>query len=94
MNSEILWAFAIVALSLTLSPGADWAYMIAAGIQKRVIPAILGIVVGYVIVVLIVATGLGVTLAKFPALLNRTYHDWRDLFGLFGHSNATKCRKN
>ena len=62
--------FWTVALLLALTPGADWAYAIAAGLQPRsVVPSILGMVCGYVVVVAVVALGVGALVTEYPAAL-------------------------
>jgi len=62
--------FWTVALLLALTPGADWAYAIAAGLQPRsVVPSILGMVSGYVVVVVVVAIGVGALVTEYPAAL-------------------------
>lgn len=63
-------AFLAVDLLLILTPGADWAYAIAAGLRDRsVIPAVAGLVVGYAGHTLLVVAGLAAVVAASPALL-------------------------
>lgn len=62
--------FWTVALLLALTPGADWAYAIAAGLQPRsVVPSILGMVGGYLVVVIAVAVGIGALVTEVPGTL-------------------------
>ncbi len=62
-----LW---IVAVLLALTPGADWAYAIAAGLRARVVaPSILGVLAGYAVVIVVVALGVGALVTKFPVAL-------------------------
>lgn len=70
MDWSLVFEFWVIALILTCTPGADWAYSIAAGIRaKSVGPSVLGIVFGYVVVVSVVAAGLGTVIARYPAAL-------------------------
>lgn len=70
MNSSLVFQFWVVGLMLTLTPGADWAYVIAAGLRARsVVPSILGIVFGYAVVVTIVAVGVGALVTEYPMVL-------------------------
>jgi threonine/homoserine/homoserine lactone efflux protein len=62
--------FWTVAIMLALTPGADWAYAIAAGLQPRsVVPSVLGMVGGYLVVVVAVAIGIGALVTEAPAAL-------------------------
>lgn len=65
-----LFGFWTLSLSLTCVPGLDWAYLISAGLQKRVLPALCGMLLGYLLVILLVAAGLGVVIASYPPLLH------------------------
>ncbi|MET3450998.1 LysE family translocator [Curtobacterium sp. 1544] len=70
MDLTLMLQFWTVALLLALTPGADWAYAIAAGLQPRsVVPSILGMVSGYVVVVVVVALGIGALVTEYPAAL-------------------------
>jgi threonine/homoserine/homoserine lactone efflux protein len=63
-------AFWVVALLLIAVPGADWAYAIGAGLAGRSVPlAIGGLVLGYALLTVIVAVGVGALVAGTPALL-------------------------
>lgn len=62
--------FWVVAVLLALTPGADWAYAIAAGLRaKSVVPSVAGMISGYVVVVVVVAVGLGALITRYPAAL-------------------------
>lgn len=62
--------FWLIAILLTLTPGADWAFAIGAGLRSRsVAPAVLGMVSGYAIVIACVAFGLGTLVTRFPMIL-------------------------
>lgn len=62
--------FALVAALFTLMPGADWAYAIAAGLRSRsIVPPVLGLASGYVLMVGVLAVGLGALVASRPGTL-------------------------
>ncbi len=70
MDAVLVAQFWFVAALLVLTPGADWAYAIASGVQSRsFVPSILGILVGYAVVVAVVAVGVGAFVARFPMAL-------------------------
>jgi threonine/homoserine/homoserine lactone efflux protein len=63
-------AFWAVALLLILCPGADWAFTLSAGLRSRsVVPAVSGLLLGYLAVTLVVAVGVGALVAGSPAIL-------------------------
>ena len=63
-------AFWAVAVLLIVTPGADWAFTISAGLRGRsVFPAVSGLVLGYAAVTLVVATGVGTLVAGSPSIL-------------------------
>ncbi len=62
--------FWMVSLLLVLVPGADWAYAIAAGLRDRsVLPAVAGLLAGYVALTAVVAAGVAALVARWPLLL-------------------------
>ena len=75
-------AFWGVSMLFIMSPGADWSYAISAGIHKRVLPSVTGLLFGHVLATLIVAAGLGLVLAQHPqalmvlSLLGAAYLAW------------------
>ncbi|MEA5453155.1 LysE family translocator [Sinomonas sp. JGH33] len=70
MDLAPLAGFAAIALTLSLTPGADWAYTIAAGIRRgSPVPSVAGLCTGYLGHTLVVAAGLGVLLAGRPELV-------------------------
>lgn len=70
MDASLLVQFWVIAVSLALTPGADWAYAIAAGLRARsVVPSVLGMIFGYVVVVVVVAVGLGALVTRYPVAL-------------------------
>jgi len=67
----MLTAFWLVSFSLVMTPGADWAYAISAGMRHRAImPAVSGMLLGYVVITLTVAAGVGALVASLPAVLS------------------------
>jgi threonine/homoserine/homoserine lactone efflux protein len=63
-------AFWLVSFLLVLVPGADWAYAIAAGLRDRtVLPAVAGLLAGYVALTAAVAAGLAALVARSPLVL-------------------------
>ncbi|WP_016906723.1 LysE family translocator [Streptomyces xiaopingdaonensis] len=70
MDTTTLAAFLAVDLLLVFTPGADWAFAIAAGLRDRsVVPAVAGLLAGYVGYTLLAVAGLAVLVASSPALL-------------------------
>lgn len=65
-----LAAFWVVSFLLVVTPGADWAYAISAGLRYRsVLPAVGGLLAGYVVITLVVAGGAAALLARTPGAL-------------------------
>ncbi|MFJ1652871.1 LysE family translocator [Streptomyces sp. NPDC088337] len=63
-------AFWTVSLLLVLVPGADWAYAITAGLRHRtIVPAVGGLLAGYVVLTLVVAAGVAALVARSPLVL-------------------------
>lgn len=58
------WA---VAALLIIVPGPDWAFAISAGLSGRAVPAVTGIVLGYLAVTVLLAAGGGALVAASPA---------------------------
>lgn len=91
----MLAAFWVVSFAVVMTPGADWAYAITAGTRDRaIVPAILGILGGYLAITIVVAAGLGSLLASIPAalpaltLLGAAYLFWLGLHAIFGQARA------
>lgn len=71
MDVQIIGAFWVVSFLFIMSPGADWAYAIAAGITgRRVAPAVSGMLLGHGIAIIVVAAGLGAVLAQYPSIIS------------------------
>jgi threonine/homoserine/homoserine lactone efflux protein len=70
MDSASLLSFLALDLLLVCVPGADWAYVISAGLRDRSpLPAVAGLVTGYALHTVLAAAGLAVLVAGSPALL-------------------------
>ncbi|RSM74779.1 LysE family translocator [Kibdelosporangium aridum] len=70
MDFGAVATFLVIDLLLVLTPGADWAFTIAAGIRDRsVVPAVTGLVIGYAGHVVLVTAGLAALVAANPGLL-------------------------
>ncbi|GGT24517.1 LysE family translocator [Streptomyces chromofuscus] len=70
MDSAILLSFLALDLLLVCVPGADWAYVISAGLRDRSpVTAVAGLVSGYALHTVLAAAGLAVLVAGSPALL-------------------------
>ncbi|HEX6449763.1 MAG TPA: LysE family transporter [Trebonia sp.] len=63
-------AFWTVSFLLVLVPGADWAYAITAGLRDRsVLPAVGGLLAGYVALTAVVAAGVAALIVRWPLAL-------------------------
>jgi threonine/homoserine/homoserine lactone efflux protein len=70
MAVSTIAAFWAVSFLLVITPGADWAYAIAAGLRYRtVVPAVGGMLAGYLLVTVVVAAGVAALLARSPLAL-------------------------
>lgn len=70
MELSVIFAFWCVSILFVLTPGADWAYAILAGIKGQfVFTAVSGLVIGHLIAILCVAAGVGVLVKHYPILL-------------------------
>jgi threonine/homoserine/homoserine lactone efflux protein len=70
MDTTTVAAFLAVDLLLVFTPGADWAYAIAAGLRDRsVVPAVAGLIAGYAGYTLLAVAGLVVLVASSASLL-------------------------
>jgi len=71
MSPSIFAAFWAVSLLFVITPGADWAYAISAGLFGRVvIPAVAGLLIGHLLATVIVAAGVGGLIASNPLALS------------------------
>ena len=70
MDTTTVAAFLAVDLLLVFTPGADWAYAIAAGLRGRsVVPAVAGLIAGYAGYTLLAVAGLVVIVASSAPVL-------------------------
>ncbi|MGC7840964.1 LysE family translocator [Pseudomonas wayambapalatensis] len=70
MTLSVLAAFWAVSLLFVITPGADWAYAISAGMRGRwVMPAVAGMLSGHFMATLVVAAGVGSLIAGHPLAL-------------------------
>ena len=70
MAAGSVLAFWAVALLLIITPGPDWAFTISAGLRGRcVYLAVSGLLLGYTVVTLVVAAGVGALVAGSPSTL-------------------------
>jgi threonine/homoserine/homoserine lactone efflux protein len=71
MTFSVFVAFWAVSILFIITPGADWAYAISAGLKHRVvIPAVGGLLSGHLIATMIVAGGVGTLVANHPMALS------------------------
>ncbi|MFG2650662.1 LysE family translocator [Streptomyces sp. NPDC048436] len=70
MAVSSITAFWAVSVLLILVPGADWAYAINAGLRDRsVVPAVGGLLLGYLALTAVVAAGVAAVVARTPSVL-------------------------
>lgn len=70
MTAGTVAAFWGVSVMFAMTPGADWAYAISAGLRhRRVSPAVVGMLSGHLAVTVLVACGLAAVMASTPGLL-------------------------
>ncbi|HEY5881144.1 MAG TPA: LysE family translocator [Nakamurella sp.] len=63
-------AFWMLSLMLAITPGADWAYAISAGLRHRtVVPAVGGLLLGHLAATVVVAAGVAAVLARSPLVM-------------------------
>jgi threonine/homoserine/homoserine lactone efflux protein len=70
MNLSALIAFLAVDLALVLTPGADWAFAIAAGLRGRSVASVAGLAGGYAVHAALVTAGVGALLARSASALD------------------------
>ena len=83
-------AFWAVSILFVVTPGADWAYAISAGMRNRAVPAVSGLLLGHLAATLVVAAGVGALVAGAPlaltvlTVLGSGYLLWLG-FGMLAH---------
>jgi threonine/homoserine/homoserine lactone efflux protein len=71
MTFSVFVAFWAVSILFVITPGADWAYAISAGLKGRVVlPAVGGLLSGHLVATVIVAAGVGALVANHPIALS------------------------
>jgi hypothetical protein len=67
MKPGQLLAIAAIAATLIAIPGPDWAFILAAGARNRVVlPAAAGLVIGYALIIVVAALGVGPLVTAAP----------------------------
>ena len=69
MTGIAIAAFWGTSILFIITPGADWAYAITAGMQRRTVPAVAGLLTGHAVATLIVAAGVGALVSGLPGAL-------------------------
>jgi threonine/homoserine/homoserine lactone efflux protein len=70
VDPTLLLAFWGVTFMLIVVPGPDWAFTLAAGVRDGVVlPAVTGLVLGYAVLTVLVAVGVGALVARSPLVL-------------------------
>ncbi|WP_426515584.1 LysE family translocator [Diaminobutyricibacter sp. McL0618] len=70
MEPYLLLAFAGIAATLIVVPGPDWAFILASGLRHHVVvPAVGGLMLGYLMLTVVVAIGVGPLVAAIPWML-------------------------
>lgn len=71
MTATLFFAFWAVSMLFVITPGADWAYAISAGLKGRgVVPAVAGLLSGHVLATAVVVAGTGALVAGHPRVLS------------------------
>ncbi len=71
MDMGVVAGFWMVSFLLIMTPGADWAWVITAGISGRdIIPAVMGLMSGHLLATLVVVAGTGALIAGHPLALS------------------------
>ncbi|MGR3806636.1 LysE family translocator [Pasteurella testudinis] len=70
MIEQLMVGFWVLSLSLVLTPGMDWAYVMAAAAGGRVWAALFGMLLGYLLVIFLVMAGVGAVVVANPVLLH------------------------
>ncbi|MBV1778271.1 LysE family translocator [Paeniglutamicibacter sp. ABSL32-1] len=77
MDLQVIYGFIAVSFALAMTPGADWAYAISAGLGRhRVSSAVAGLCSGYIFHTLLIVGGMAALIAGMPQLLS-----WLTLIG-------------
>lgn len=97
MTLSMFVAFWAVSILFVITPGADWAYAISAGLKGRVVvPAVAGLLSGHLVATVIVAAGVGTLVAGHPVAMavltvaGALYLLWLG-FNLLAHPSAPQA---
>jgi threonine/homoserine/homoserine lactone efflux protein len=70
MAASTIAAFWVVSFLFVITPGADWAYAITAGLRYRtVLPAVGGLLAGHLVATAVVAAGVAALVAGSPRVI-------------------------
>ncbi|HKO28679.1 MAG TPA: LysE family translocator [Solirubrobacteraceae bacterium] len=70
MRPSLVATFTTIDVLLVLTPGPDWAYVVAVGLRDQVVlPAVAGLVAGYAALTVLVAAGLAALITASPGAL-------------------------
>ncbi len=70
MKAGLVATFMTIDVLLVLTPGPDWAYVVAVGLRDRmVLPAVAGLLAGYAALTALIAAGLAGLIATRPGAL-------------------------
>jgi len=70
MNPTLVLTFWGVAFLLIVVPGPDWAFVLVSGLRDRTVaPAVGGLMLGYALLTVIVAAGVGAVVTQRPVVL-------------------------
>ncbi len=70
MNPSLLLAFWAVTFLLIVVPGPDWAFVLASAARDHVVlPAVSGLMLGYILLTVLVAAGVGAIVGQSPLFL-------------------------
>lgn len=69
MAGTAILAFWAMSVLFVVTPGADWAYAITAGMRHRTVPAVAGMLTGHLVATVIVAAGVGALVSGLPGAL-------------------------
>ena len=71
MDISVVVGFWVVSFLLIMTPGADWAWVITAGIRGRgIIPAVMGLMSGHLLATIVVVAGTGALIAGHPLAMS------------------------
>jgi threonine/homoserine/homoserine lactone efflux protein len=69
MGAAAILAFWGMSILFVVTPGADWAYAITAGMRHRTVAAVGGMLTGHIVATAVVAAGVGALVTRLPGAL-------------------------